>query len=588
MVDRLRENEQERRKLFSEKERFSEHLYKWTDARLPDKYDANSYEYTEGLSFIEIEDARDAQLERGADYVKFVGNVPCGSFEGFEACHDVTMVLSCEPDWQINDALTFRKPTPEELIGIELKHYGAQYGEDFATRNITRNQEKLSYIGAYLDGKLVGTCFTFTTGEYTSVDGLLVDKDHRNQRIGTSLLLEGYRRAGGIYFLHADAEDTPCQMYEKLGFVVKDHIYEYFEKFQPAGKKKAPGEIRNITIVSLSDGKLGEEENRHMLKLGTERLLEMGLNVSFGPNALKGRKYIKDHPEARARDLLDALIDGGVDMILCAIGGMDTYRLLPYLFEQDRLKKMLRQKIFLGFSDSTINHLMLYKCGLNTFYGQSFLGDICELDLEMLPYSKKYFEELIRTGTIAEIRPAGEWYEERTDRSEAMLGTSRIRHEDRKGFELLQGASRFEGKILGGCLESIYDLLEGVRHKEEPEMGRKYGLFPSIEEWKGKILLLETSGIAPEPEQYREELKALKRTGLFETVNGILCGKPMDEKYYEEYKRIIVEVVDDPALPIVANINIGHATPRCIIPFGVDARVDTKEQVIRFSMQDMA
>ena len=48
-------------------------------------------------------------------------------------------------------------------------------------------------------------------------------------------------------------------------------------------------------------------------------------------------------------------------------------------------------KIFLGFSDSINNHLMVNKLGLSTFYGQSFLQDIAELDNEMLPYSKYYF-----------------------------------------------------------------------------------------------------------------------------------------------------------------------------------------------------
>lgn len=36
-------------------------------------------------------------------------------------------------------------------------------------------------------------------------------------------------------------------------------------------------------------------------------------------------------------------------------------------------------------------------------------------------------------------------------------------------------------------------------------------------------------------------------------------------------------------LPIVYNINIGHAQPRCIIPFGVEATVDIENQVIRFA-----
>lgn len=36
------------------------------------------------------------------------------------------------------------------------------------------------------------------------------------------------------------------------------------------------------------------------------------------------------------------------------------------------------------------------------------------------------------------------------------------------------------------------------------------------------------------------------------------------------------------SLPIVCNVNIGHALPRCILPFGVEAMVDTENQVIRF------
>ncbi len=37
---------------------------------------------------------------------------------------------------------------------------------------------------------------------------------------------------------------------------------------------------------------------------------------------------------------------------------------------------------------------MLHKLGIKTFYGQSFLADICELDKEMLDYSLHYFKEL--------------------------------------------------------------------------------------------------------------------------------------------------------------------------------------------------
>ena len=339
--------------------------------------------------------------------------------------------------------------------------------------------------------------------------------------------------------------------------------------------------VKKIGIVSLSSGILGEDFVQHEVKLGLQRLEKLGVQVEFMEHACKGLKYISEHPEDRVKDLLHAFQDDSIDMILCAIGGEDTYRLLPYLFENDELKNAVKEKIFLGFSDTTFNHLMLHKVGLNTFYGQAFLPDVCELDEEMLPYTEKYFLELLETGTIYEITPSDVWYEERSDYSAKAVGTKRIMHAN-QGFELLQGSGVFQGKILGGCIDSLYDIFDTTRHRDSVELCRKYDLFPNLEDWKGKILLLESSEEQPTPEKYRHMIEALKNTGIFDVIHGILVGKPMDEMYTKEYQGILVDIVNNPNLPIVWNLNVGHATPRTIVPFGVMARVDVEKQKISF------
>lgn len=298
--------------------------------------------------------------------------------------------------------------------------------------------------------------------------------------------------------------------------------------------------VSTIGIVSLSSGIIGEDFVKHEVDLGIQRLKDLGLNPIFLPHSLKGLDFIKDHPEARAEDLIHAFSDDSIDMILCAIGGDDTYRLLPYLFENDQLQKVIKQKIFLGFSDTTMNHLMLHKLGIKTFYGQSFLADICELDKEMLAYSLHYFKELIETGRISEIRPSDVWYEERTDFSPTALGTPRVSHTN-TGFDLLQGRAQFEGKIL----------------------------------------LLETSEEKPKSEDFKKMLLTLKDTGIFAVINGLLVGKPMDETFHDDYKEALLDIIDS-NIPIVYNLNVGHATPRAIVPFGVHAHVDAQEQVILF------
>ena len=339
--------------------------------------------------------------------------------------------------------------------------------------------------------------------------------------------------------------------------------------------------IRNVAIVSLSSGIIGESFVDFEVEIGRKRLEEYGLNVKFMPNARKGMDYLKAHPEKRAEDLLEAFRDPEIDMILCAIGGDDTYRLLPYLFDGNELADAVRDKVFLGFSDTTINHLMLHKVGLRSFYGQAFLPDLCELGPEMLPYTRAYFEELITTGTIREIRPSRVWYEERKSFAPDQVGAALEGRPDH-GFELLQGPAVFSGKILGGCIDSLYDLFSPERYADMPLLCEKYGLFPDAADWKGRILLLETSEEKPSPEKYREALEYLKGAGVFKAVSGVLAGKPMDETYAEEYRQLLVQVIDDPALPVVFNLNVGHAMPRCIIPFGVEAVVDAEKQVIRF------
>ena len=342
--------------------------------------------------------------------------------------------------------------------------------------------------------------------------------------------------------------------------------------------------INKIGIISLSSGILGEDFVKHELVIGSKRLKDYGINIEFMPNSLKGIEFLKKYPEQRAKDILHAFKDDDIDMILCAIGGEDTYRLLPYLFENDELKNVVKQKIFLGFSDTTVNHLMLNKLGIKTFYGQAFLTDICELSSEMLPYTKKYFEELIMTGRIKEIRPSDVWYKERGDYGEKSIGVDMPSFKN-KGFELLIGEPIFSGEILGGCIESIYyNIFDNSRFSDSVEICTRYNIFPKLEDWKGKILLLETSEEKPTPILFRKMINKLKEYGIFDVLSGVLVGKPQDEVYYDEYKKILIEELSDKDISVVYNINIGHSTPRCIIPFGVYSEVNVEKQLISFPL----
>lgn len=338
-----------------------------------------------------------------------------------------------------------------------------------------------------------------------------------------------------------------------------------------------------VAIVSLSSGMLGEPFCSHNIEIGVKRLKKYGLEPVFMPNSLKGIEYLKANPKARAKDLKDAFLDDSIAGIICAIGGDDTYRLLPYLMEDAEFISNVEKhpKLFTGFSDTTINHLMFYKLGMSTYYGPNFICDLAEISDEMLPYSKKAFESYIEGNEYCEIISSEIWYQERTDFSREAVGTERISHKEEHGFELLQGKECFEGRLLGGCLESLYDILTTTRYEDEKAVCEKYGLFPGIEEWKDKIIFIEACEEKPVPKQFEKEIAILKEKGVFDVVSGVLVGKPQDEAYYDEYKNILVNVVNNSELPIVYNVNFGHAAPRCALQYGAMARVDMKQKKIK-------
>lgn len=331
-----------------------------------------------------------------------------------------------------------------------------------------------------------------------------------------------------------------------------------------------------VAIVSLSSGLLGEESAAHQLDLGRKRLESLGLQVQLMPNTLKGINYLQSHPEKRAEDLLTALKDPDIKGIICAIGGDDTYRLTPYLMTPEN-QKVIREnpKFFMGYSDTTINHLLLYQLGLHPFYGLSYITCFAELGEKMLPYSQKAFQHIFTDQPfVYESSPV--WYEERSNFSKTEVGIPRVKHPETRGYELIQGVPQFSGHLLGGCVESLYELISGSRYKDEKNINDQYQIMPNFDQWDGAILFLETSEEKSSPDHLRKMLQSFKRQGIFGQVNGIMVGKPQDEIYYEEYKSVYREIVPN-NVPILYNLNFGHAYPKMLLQYGANAKVDAKK-----------
>ena len=192
-----------------------------------------------------------------------------------------------------------------------------------------------------------------------------------------------------------------------------------------------------VAIVSLSSGLAGEEMFRHRYELGKKRLEQLGFNVVTMKNALKGIEYLYNHPEKRAEDFMEAILDKDIKGIICNIGGEDTIRLLPYI---DFEAIANNPKVFMGYSDTTINHFMMQKAGVVSYYGPAVMTDFAENN-NMHTYTLKYINEvLLENKENIVIKSSDKWTSEYLDWAiEENNNISRKMNEEKRGYEVLQG-----------------------------------------------------------------------------------------------------------------------------------------------------
>ena len=83
-------------------------------------------------------------------------------------------------------------------------------------------------IGAVEDDSAIGAIAFELRDNMAIMKSLFVDEDYRKQYVGTSLIShikENYPDTA--LMLHAEIDDTPKDMYLKMGFEIVDKLYEY-------------------------------------------------------------------------------------------------------------------------------------------------------------------------------------------------------------------------------------------------------------------------------------------------------------------------------------------------------------------------
>ena len=247
-ISRIRKAERSFKMLFSQKCAFSEHLEKWQDDDLYDMYDHNQFvPLLDDTTDKELEQAIAYQHQLGRGFLKLdtrekLDEALTERFSLEECCTE-TMLLrnkqknieawKCNPDVIIHDSAS--SDVLADLLQIDIETFASDYGEDFIRRRDARYVKKametqgFHYYVAYLDRKPAGSCYACAIDGYVVMDALVVREAFRKRYVATTLMKHIASQFKEEMFLHADADDTPKEMYRKMGFETVDELYEYLK-----------------------------------------------------------------------------------------------------------------------------------------------------------------------------------------------------------------------------------------------------------------------------------------------------------------------------------------------------------------------
>ena len=293
-------------------------------------------------------------------------------------------------------------------------------------------------------------------------------------------------------------------------------------------------------------------------------LEDLGLKVQLANNARHQREHLNPAPELRVNDLHDLFADPDIKAIFCLSGGSGTNALLP-LLDWDLIARS--PKILMGYSANTALLLGIYaRLNMVTFHGPTLLNGLSEF-----PKPLSYTLESIKNVLFTPIAPGPleapeTWTDDapREDRPRKMKNNS--------GWHWLKGG-KAQGPLIGGNLHTLPILASTP-------------FWPSFH---GKILYLEEANMGNTVLMYAEEaLAQCQQIGLFEEISGLIIGKinNLSQDQEELLQSLIGHYTSAFDFPILTQVDIGHTSPQMILPNGITATLDSKQNL--FSIDEAA
>lgn len=308
-------------------------------------------------------------------------------------------------------------------------------------------------------------------------------------------------------------------------------------------KALRPGDLVAVAPVSSQL----EDDVLEMYQRGVRELEALELRVR--PTPLVGVEHVwwwaSGRPAEVASDLNAAFRDPDVRAIWALVGGRFT---LSYLDQLDYAAVAADPKPLIGMSDvSTLGLAIHARTGLVTFHADTLLFGVSEWrdlpDDGHARQSDAYRRVLMAPGPAGTLPALSEWEAWRPGRA--------------------------EGHLIGGLLHRLLRI-----------QATSWALAP--ERFDGAILFLEDLNL-PTISVWHD-LQVLRLGGIFDRIAGLLIGPvetvTVDPAYPQTLREVVLDVLGERDIPVIGNVNLGHAGPNLPLPLGIRAAMDADARTL--------
>ncbi len=312
-------------------------------------------------------------------------------------------------------------------------------------------------------------------------------------------------------------------------------------------------------------------------KTGFEKAQEnfkaLGYSCVLGPNCYAGEGVgISNTPKKCAAELMEGYFSKESDCLISCGGGELMCEVMSYM-DFEALAKA-EPKWFMGYSDNTnMTYLLATLCDTASIYGP------CAPAFGMEPWHPAISDALkVLTGEIDTVHGYELWEKESLKDEEHPLAPYNVTEKRviRCFYGQKDNAVHFTGRLLGGCLDCLVNLL-GTRFDRTAEFVERYKKDGIL--WFLESCDLNVFGI-------RRALWQMEEAGWFEHVKGFLIGRPAcfgQEIMGLDAYRAVLEVAGRRNVPVIMDVDLGHLPPMMPIMVGClgDVRVQGNEIEIK-------